>query len=417
MKGRTIRTLSQNDYTNSKENNNRHYPKVTFNLLDKPNSKELDIKAKYSMLPSNPKLKNFPRKVNSFLNLHYNNINEPKKLLKKLTTKANLEIDGVPTAKSSLNVKNNLITKSFIAKAKLNKTKSQYEPIENNEQNKKNNLKQTKNNFLKLITKSNEGEYIREYGNLKGDFLNKNDSLELNEEDSLEKVEKKLQDRILDRGKEVEFMEFEVGPLDMTINDFSNKKRRKRLITKKTKDSDTKKSEKRKIFMTTAIRQKKNMLSVITSINSRNAISDNYIFNKSRENLDDSNKLFFNEKKNNNKHTNVHKHTNFIRKLKFGASNIKQSKITNNLKKSIMSNDKKSYNLNFYDKFTSIFKTNHPKFFPKKSTVLTKSKTYSNIDSKIVQTFITSAESLEKSNSLSSDKDMPHIDKEKFRVL
>lgn len=91
-------------------------------------------------------------------------------------------------------------------------------------------------------------------------------------------------------------MEFEIQPLDMTINNYNNKKQKNKLITKKTKDSEAKK-EKKKKFMTTAILKKKNMSSQITSTNSRNAISDNYIFNKSNDNLDDSAKLFLKEKK------------------------------------------------------------------------------------------------------------------------
>lgn len=65
-----------------------------------------------------------------------------------------------------------------------------------------------------------------------------------------------------------------------------------------------------------------------------------------------------------------------------------------------MHENNNSNSINLYDKLPIIFKTNHPKFFPKKSTILTKSKTYSNIESKIGKSFITSAESFDKMNSL-----------------
>ena len=429
MKGNPNRTLSQNAPSKTKENMHKKYPKVTFNLLDKPANKDSDFKNnKLSVI--NFKSQNLLRKVSSNLNNNNNNNNnhnnnhlkEPKKILKKLSQN-NLEYDS-QFAKSSGNIKNNLLTKTFITKAKIAKTKSQYESNNNQNkeqsQNKKSKLEQRKINFLKLITRTNEGNYIKEYSRANNSLLEDDNSFEFNEEDSLDKVEKKLQDKIFNIGKEVEFMEFEIEPLDMTINNYNNKRQKRRLISKKTRDSEGRKKEKKKKFMTTAIRKKKNMLSQITSTNSRNAISDNYIFNKKNENdifnnnnLDDSAKLFLNEKK------NVHKHTNFLRKLKFGASNIKQSKISHNLKQSIFMHEKNnnSNSINLYDKLTSIFKTNHPKFFPKKSTILTKSKTYSNIESKIGQSFISNTESFDKMNSLSSDKEMPIIDKEKFRIL
>ena len=410
MRKNPLRTKSQDDYNNL----NRKYPKLKFNLVDKPDKKDIDFKAKFSVLPSNFKPK-FPKKVNSFLNLNNNlhklGTNKSNKLMKQLSKASE---NDIPLAKSSLNVKNNLLTKTFIEKAKLAKTKSVYDTNDFNNPFKKTTLKKTKNNFLKLITKTNEGNYEREYSDLKNSMINNGEPLELEEEDSLEKVEKKLQDKLFDMGKEFEFMEFEVEPLDMTVNNFNVNRKKKKLISKKTKDFEGKKESKKKKFMTTAIRKKGNMLSQITPTNSQNAISDNLFFNKHRlQDLDDSTKTFIKEK---NEKKNIHKHTNFLRKLKFGASNIKQSRISNNLKNSVFMG-KNARNLNLYDKLTSIFKTNHPKFFPKKTTILKKSQTYSNIESKIGQTFITSLDSFEKSNSLTSEREMPIIDKEKFRFL
>ena len=430
MRKNPLRTRSENDYAGAKEKIYNKYPKVTFNLLDKSNNQEFDTKMKSTILSSNLRAFKFPKKVNSFLNLKNNLKKEPKKLLKKLT-KAN-EIDGVPVSKSSLNIKNSLATKTFEEKEIIAKTKSYYYSNTNNNNNNNNNvnpnqkskLEQTKNNFLTLITRINEDNYEREDSNAKYPFLHNNNFVNIEEEDSLDKVEKKLQDKILDMEKEFEFMEFEIESSGISLDKSNIKKRKKKIINKKTKDLERKKSVKNKKFMTTDIRKKKNMLSQITSTNSNNANSDNVLFNKIHPNynLDDSAKLFLNEKK------KVNNHMNFLRKLKLGTTNIKQSKI-NNLKKTqlnkekdstnIESTNKKSNNnsLNAHDKYTSIFKTNHPKFFPKKSTVLTKSKTYSNIESKIGQSFIDTVDSYDKINSLSSDKDIIFIDKEKFRIL
>ena len=75
MRKNPLRTKSQDDYINQ----NKKYPKVTFNLVDKPDKKDLDVKIKHSVLPLNFNPK-FPKKVNSFLNLHNNlHRNESKK--------------------------------------------------------------------------------------------------------------------------------------------------------------------------------------------------------------------------------------------------------------------------------------------------------------------------------------------------
>ena len=67
MRKNPLRTKSQGDYINP----NKKYPKVAFNLVDKPDKKDLDVKIKHSVLPLNFNPK-FPKKVNSFLNLHNN---------------------------------------------------------------------------------------------------------------------------------------------------------------------------------------------------------------------------------------------------------------------------------------------------------------------------------------------------------
>ena len=125
MKGNPNRTLSQNSPSKAKENMHKKYPKVTFNLLDKPANKDLDFKNKLSVI--NFKSHYLLRKVSSNLNNNSNNNNnnsnnhDSKKILTKLS-KNNLEYDPA-FAKSSRNIKNNLLTKTFIAKAKIAKTK------------------------------------------------------------------------------------------------------------------------------------------------------------------------------------------------------------------------------------------------------------------------------------------------------
>ena len=442
---------NSNDIDNqkSKEIINFEYPKVTCNLLEDSNKIDFDKRTKISKSSSNRKSKNSPP---------LSNYNESKKKMTKLS-KANLELDGLLIAKSSHNIKNNLVTKTFIQKAKIAKTKSNYESNNNQNSHKRSKLEKTKNNFLKLITKTNEGNYEKDYKDSKYSLLYNKNVYEVYEGDYLDKLEQKLKSKIIDMGKEAEFMEFEIGPLDISIDKFNLKKKKKKYLSKKTKDFERKKYEKNKKFIKTAI-HKKHLFSQLSSPNLNNLNSENINQNKSNQYLDDS-KLFLNEK--NRKSNNVHSSS----KVKFSSSNNKKSKSKSKSKSDkesnfSASNFKKSYNnsnffnskmnskvvsklnsqfnsktnskgtsklnskrnskvnsrANLIEKITSILKTNTPKLgSQKKETAINKSKTYSNVESRIGQTLIENTESFDKINSLTSEKEVITIDKEKFRIL
>ena len=86
---------------------------------------------------------------------------------------------------------------------------------------------------MKLITKENEGNYIREYEgkNSKCSSLFNNNFLKIYEKDSLENVEKKLQNKIIDMEKE-ECVEYEIGSLDISVNKINKKKTKKKIMKK-----------------------------------------------------------------------------------------------------------------------------------------------------------------------------------------
>ena len=447
MKRNSNPSLEDSNNVINKEKNHNKYPKITFNLLEKSTRKDFDKKIKQSMVSSNSKSKNFPNKVNSFLN--NNNNEQPKKSLKKLS-KANLSIDGVPVAKSSLNIKNNLVTKTFITNAKIAKTKSHYESNNNHNPHKRSKLEQTKNNFLKLITKTNEGNYERDHSSSKYSLLynnNKNNAVEVYEGDDLDKLEQKLKSKIIDMGKEAEFMEFEIGPLDISINRFNIKKKKKKIMSKRTRDLERKKYEKNKKFIKTALNQK-HMFSQLSSSNSNNLNSENILMERSNQYLEDSKTNLIEKKK-------TSSNMNFSSKVKFSSSykksKFKSDKGSNNLASNFRKSNFNSNNLNskinskinskfnskpnskqnskqnsktnnqnikISEKLTNIFKINDPQFnIQKDDTLINKSKTYSIIDSKIVQTLITKTESYDKTNTVTSDKELMVIDKEKFRIL
>ena len=434
MKFNSHNTYNENSNADTKENMrlNLEYPKVKFNLLDLPNKKDLPkLKTKNTMnSPQNNNLtilktkksvkSSYTKSKQSSKKAYYP---EPKKAVKRKSNPYIIEEDN-PLSKSTLNTKNNLVTKTFITNAKITKTKSQYEISSNQNSHKHPRLRQTKNNFLKLITKTNEGNYVREYSNSKYSLLYNNNFFEVYEGDTLDIVQKNLRNKILDMGKEAEFMEFEIGPLDISINKFNIKKKKKKIFSKRTKDFERKKYEKNKKLIKTAI-QNKHMLSQITSSNSNNLNSENILLNRSKPYLDDSSsKMNFNEKK------NIQSNMDFSGKLKISSNINKKSKYRseqdsnffpskiNNIRTIKNNSNNRNSIKKMYEKFTNIFRPVGQKYdFPKKETVISKSKTYSIIDSKVGQTLIESRDSYEKSNSLTSEKEIVVIDKEKFRVL
>ena len=346
MKGNSNPSLNNSDNINIKEKlNNKQYPKVTLNLIEKnSHTKDFEKKIKQSILSTNSRAKNFINKVNSISvdNNIRNNEDKPKKILRQLS-KTNLTIDGVQIPKSSLNIQKNLLaTKSLISDSKITKTKSHYESKNNNNNNphKRSKLEQTKNNFLKLITKTNEKNYEKEYNNSRCSLLYGNNFYEVFEGDDLDKVEQKLKSKIIDMGKEAEFMEFEIGPLDISIDRFNIKKKRKRIISKRTKDLERRKYEKNKKFNKTAI-YKKHIFSQLSSSNSNNLNSENMILNGSNQYLDDSSKITLNDKK------KISSNANFTSKVKFSSSSYKKSKSKSRSEKgsnNFASNFKRSYN-------------------------------------------------------------------------
>ncbi len=389
-----------------KEKNNPSHPKVSFKLLDMIPKKGCEIKSKMTSHSSNLKHKNTPKKLNSLFKV------------KNQSNKSFLNINNVQSpSKSSFYKKNNLMTKSSLIKEKIQKMKS-YDLNSNNNNNrnsprKKFKYSQTKNNFLNLITKKNKNNNsIKEYSDSKVNLMYNNNFMEVLEGEALLSVEKKLQNKILDMGKEAEFMEFEIGPLGISINKFDIKKKKQKLQIKRMKYYEKNK----KILKNAA--QKKNICNQISEFNSNNLNTENIII-KSNQNLDESSKVFINENKkisSNNRQnlTKKIKHNLFNKRLsniESGNSDIKQKKsnISTNLNSKVKSN------------FKSVMGISKTKtgtlYFPTKEESLSKSKTYSNLDSKISHNITDTPHYSGKISSISSDKQLIIINKEKFRIL
>ena len=425
------------DKAESKENihcHNAHH-KVKFNILDAPNKKESstpkkqktikslnkkdlsklktklsmkssnndnkDIKTKLSLRSTNGKSKKSHNKIKSL----FNNCNNEAKKKSRKSSKSNYIYQP----------QNNLLLKNFIKdESDINSNKKNYS-------RRKSVFEQTKNNFLKLITKENEGNYIREYEgkNSKCSSLFNNNFLKIYEKDSLENVEKKLQSKIIDMEKE-ECVEFEIGPLDISVNKINKKKTKKKIMNKKTKDFKEKKYEKNKEDIKVD-EQSNNMINKAYSSDSKNLRSEGVLTNKS-QNFDGSNKNI-----NHIKNKNINLNTNLYDKLKLSSMNLKTTNYKSGKESNILINNNKSSKEKFnnrnskaslYEKIKSLFKTKETKLdFSQKDTILTKNNIYSNIDSKFGTTLLDKTESFDITKSFISGKDIAVVNKEKFRIL
>ena len=187
------------------------------------------------------------------------------------------KINDLPYPKSSLNIKNLLGTKSFINdKSTINGNKSLLGINSINKSfHNKGKLNKTRNNFLKLINPNNKSKIISDstssanpgkefVGSLGGDSLNI--------------IQKNLQNKILDMGKKPDFLEFEVGPLDLSINKFHNllQTKRQKLTKKKTKKDEDKKKDITSLERHQTVIHKK-AINGLTNINANNSNSEDLL--------------------------------------------------------------------------------------------------------------------------------------------
>ena len=203
--------LNENTNQTSKEiiiNHKNGNHKVKFNLLEYPEKKESTVLKREKSVKSSNK-------------------NDLSKLKTKLSMKSSIKKDTAIKTKFSMKSTNpkskktsNKLKSLFNNPGKIDKTQS-FKNINNN--SKKSQLEQTKNNFLKLITEANKDDYIKEYNNKnpRHSLLYDKNHFEVYEGDYLEKAEKTLRNKIIDMEKNVDFMEFEIGPLDISINRFN----------------------------------------------------------------------------------------------------------------------------------------------------------------------------------------------------
>ena len=380
-----------------KEQKNKE-KKVGFQC-DLLNKSALNLKSRNSLKKSVLKPKQSFNKKNHFLNKEFNHQRD-KKFNQTL-----FKIDNIEYSKSSLNVKNKLSTKSFLndKKSFYNKSFFKASDSQNKSFHKQGKLIKSKKNFLKLINSSKKDNIYKEtqISHFKG---NEKDLSKDLEEDSLHLIQKKLQNKILDMGKEAEFLEFEISSLEKSINQLNLGK--KNPIKKSKKDEDKKNDKNSLIRHQTFIHKK--IINNVVNNNSGNSSSDDWLF---------GNDISFISKKKKGNFSNK----NLIRNIyQINKMNGNRKNLNNNLRNNI---SKKYYKINLMKSKANGRRSSINHFLKSthtfKSTIISRSKTSSHTKRKSINDDESTPKNLKNKNIIPEfiKKKVALYNVEKFRIL
>ena len=176
-------------------------------------------------------LKSFTENDNAF------NLRSNKKIEK--LNESNFGVGDMEYPKSSQNFKKNLLNKNF-SNIKNTAYNASLVPLYDLNQylNNKEKLNK-KNNFLQLINPNNKNKVFSKFS-----VITKNNIVDDLERESLNLIQKNIQNRLLTMGKESEFLEFEKTPLEMSINRLLLKNNKQLFSKKRTKKIEDKKRNK-----------------------------------------------------------------------------------------------------------------------------------------------------------------------------
>ena len=387
------------------------------NMLE--NNIKLQSKSAFHSSPKNDYQMELLKSKNLAIKNKVNNFEEKNK--KNKSTKSVLRIDDIDNKKRSLVLQNKLGNKSFL-RDKNNKNNSppnksllsinsKNNKIKSKSFHLKHKLNQTKNNFLKLINPNNNNKAIKDS---KCSLIYGKNFIEVLEGDSLNIIEKKLQNKIYDMGKRAEFLEFEIGPLEVSINRLNIRKKKHKLTVNNHKKigfdkKDINLSFKKNVTKTVI---QKNIFRQLQNSNLNYSIEDDLLLEKNVNDSNINNKMNVSNNKfrsSLNRNSQINKSKNIIKKHKFSSDN---NSINNYIKIGVASN-------NASDKRPSVnhfIKSNHSFKFSNTN----RSKTV--IDSKINSLSNENSSPKPKSNISHSkikrrSKGCIYIDKENYRNL
>ena len=393
--------------------NQDDFNKINSNFTDKKNSsnetynsiirkrkininKDTQNKSSFNFISEKSNQKSNQKSKNTINN--ENNLENKDKLDK--TNKSILKKNDIPYKKKPLNLRNKYSCKTLFKEKTNSQNKSlldistKFNQNNNRSFHNKRKLNQSKNNFLKLINKDNKNDIFNDSSY---SLMGKKDFVEVINVDSLNLIEKNLQNKIYDMGKEAEFLEFEINPLEITISKLNIKNKMSKLSLKGTKRIELDKND---IHRTS----KKNNTVINKSI-FNNLMNSNLNNSNSEENFLNKNEKIGNFNKNINNINKNFINLNFKNKMK--------------IKKKI-SNANKQYKLNITGNKISGMHSPKNRFIKSsnsiKSPKLNKSKTYSNLN---ISSGENNASLNNNSRNLIKIKKRKGIciDMEKFRVL
>ena len=365
--------------------------------LDMQNKSALNLKSKKSLKKSVLNTKKSFNHRNHALNLETNNKIEK-------SNASFFKINDMEYPKSSLNILNNLYNQSVINDKNTFYNNSLLPSLHNINKSfhNKGKLNKTKNNFLKLINPNNKNKVFSES---QFTVVSKKNYVENLEGDSLNLIQKNLQNKLLHMGKEADFLEFETTPLEMSINRLHLNKIKPKLTAKKTKKEEDKKKEINSFIRHKTVIHKK-MFNKLGSTNLTNSSSEDLLFDHSEKSFSSNAKRHFS----NNKILNNLNHHNNIINLNRNSlnNNHKNNKPNKYYKINLMKSDVdgRRSSINCFLKSTHSFK----------NTVISRSKTASNAKRKAI----------DENNSPKDDIDIDipilkrkvfYVNTEKFRIL
>jgi hypothetical protein len=294
-----------------------------------------------------------------------NNFEEKNK--KNKSTKSVRRIDDIDNKKSSLVLNNKLGNKSFL-RDKNNKNNfppnksllsinSKINKMKNKSFHLKHKLNETKNNFLKLINPNNNNKVLNDS---QISLIYEKDFIEVLESDSLNIIEKKLQNKIYDMGKRAEFLEFEIGPLEVSINRLNIRKKNRKLTVSKHKKNEFDKKDINSSFKKNVTKTviQKNIFRQLQNSNLNNSTLEDLILKKNVNDSKINNKMNVSNSKfksSLNRNYKINKNKNIIKNRKFNSDNNSNN---NYYKIGVSSNiaSKRRSSVNHFIKRTHSFK-------------------------------------------------------------
>ena len=220
----------KNKINNNNENSNDVSELLKQNVKEKRVIINFDLNKTATNIKSKKSIKKSILKPKKSSKMHnYFNLENDNKLDKSHLSL--LKVNNMDYPKSSVNVKKQFENKSF-----LNDNNSFF----NKSFHYKGKYNKTKKHFLDLINPNNVNKV---YNQSQCSPLCGKDFFDYLEKDSLNLIQKNLQHKIFDMGKEPEFMEFEIGSLNMSINRLNKRNQFPKLTKKITKKEEEKRRD------------------------------------------------------------------------------------------------------------------------------------------------------------------------------